>query len=82
MHHAAISRGVAGVGKRIRRPAQESGRAFLAAVMPEEVKELQSKWDTWNPANIKPLWGGVATDNDGAEAGARPPKKAKCTGGG
>ena len=49
----------------------------LAAAMPEKVKELQSKWDVWNSANIKPRWGGAHTDNDGAEPGTRPPKKAK-----
>ncbi len=30
----------------------------LAAEMPGKVKELQSKWDTWNAANVPPLWGG------------------------
>ena len=50
----------------------------LAAAMPEKVKELQSKWDVWNIANIKPRWGSAHTDNDGAEPGSRrPPKKAK-----
>jgi arylsulfatase A-like enzyme len=29
----------------------------LATAMPEKVKELQSKWDMWNAANIKPRWG-------------------------
>jgi hypothetical protein len=45
--------------------------------MPEKAKELQSKWDEWNAANIKPRWGSAHTDDDGAEPGARPPKKAK-----
>ena len=49
----------------------------LAIAMPEKVKELQSKWDAWNAANVKPLWGSAHTDNDGAEPGARPQKKAK-----
>lgn len=49
----------------------------LAATMPDKVKELQAKWDVWNTANIKPLWGSAHTDNDGAEPGTRPPKKAK-----
>jgi arylsulfatase A-like enzyme len=49
----------------------------LAASMPEKVKELQSKWDEWNAANIKPRWGSSHTDNDGADPGSRPPKKAK-----
>jgi len=49
----------------------------FAAAMPEKVKELQSKWDEWNAANIKPRWGSSHTDNDGAEPGTRPPKKAK-----
>lgn len=49
----------------------------LAATMPEKVKELQSKWDAWNATNIKPRWGSAHTDNDGADPGTRPPKKAK-----
>ena len=49
----------------------------LAAARPEKVKELQSKWDVWNAANIRPRWGSAHTDNDGAEPGTRPPKTAK-----
>ncbi len=49
----------------------------LAAAMPDKVKELQSRWDAWNVANVKPLWGGGRTDNDGAEPGAPVPKKGK-----
>jgi arylsulfatase A-like enzyme len=49
----------------------------LAATMPEKVKELQSKWGKWNASNVRPLWGASHTDNDGAEPGTRPPKKAK-----
>ena len=49
----------------------------LAAVMPDKVKELQSRWDAWNVANVKPLWGGGRTDSDGAEPGAPLPKKGK-----
>ncbi len=49
----------------------------LANVMPDKVKELQSRWDSWNTGNVKPLWGGGQTDNDGAEPGAPQPKKAK-----
>jgi arylsulfatase A-like enzyme len=30
----------------------------LAATMPEKVKELQAKWDTWNATLAAPLWGG------------------------
>ncbi len=48
----------------------------LAAGMPEKVKELQAKWDAWNTANAKPLWGEGATDSDGPEPGA-PAKKKK-----
>ena len=47
----------------------------LAAAMPEKVKELQGKWDEWNKANVKPLWGGGGGDNDGPEPGA--PEKRK-----
>jgi arylsulfatase A-like enzyme len=43
----------------------------LAAAMPDKVKELQSKWDAWNAANVKPLWGGGTTDSDGDEPGAK-----------
>jgi arylsulfatase A-like enzyme len=46
----------------------------LAAALPEKVKELQSKWDAWNTANVKPLWGAGSGDSDGAEPGA-PAKK-------
>jgi arylsulfatase A-like enzyme len=49
----------------------------LVAAMPEKVKELQSKWDTWNKSNVKPLWGSTHTDFDGYEPGMRPPAKAK-----
>ena len=42
----------------------------LAAAQPEKVKELQAKWDDWNKANVKPLWGGGRADNDGPEPGA------------
>ena len=52
----------------------------LAAAMPEKVKELQSKWDQWDKANVKPLWGAPGTDND-AERPARKKKKAKGAGG-
>ena len=30
----------------------------LASARPEKVRELQSRWDTWNKSNVKPLWGG------------------------
>jgi hypothetical protein len=49
----------------------------LAAAMPDKVKELRSRWDAWNAANVNPLWGGDQTDNDGAEPGAPQPKKGK-----
>lgn len=29
----------------------------LAAAMPDKVKELQAAWDTWDRANVAPLWG-------------------------
>jgi arylsulfatase A-like enzyme len=48
----------------------------LAAIMPEKVKELQSKWDTWNATLAPPLWGGGRRDNDGAEPDV-PVKKGK-----
>jgi arylsulfatase A-like enzyme len=46
----------------------------LAAAMPDKVKELQAKWDTWNATLVRPLWGNGNTDDDGAEPGA-PAKK-------
>jgi arylsulfatase A-like enzyme len=49
----------------------------LAAGMPDKVKELQAKWDAWNVANVKPLWGSGQKDSDGAEPGAPLPKKGK-----
>ncbi len=50
----------------------------LAAEMPDKVKELQSRWDAWNVANVKPLWGSSGQkDSDGAEPGAPLPKKGK-----
>jgi hypothetical protein len=49
----------------------------LAAAMPDKVKELQAKWDVWNAGNVQPRWGAAHTDNDGAEPGGRPAKKAR-----
>ncbi|MEN9573373.1 MAG: hypothetical protein RL514_1228 [Verrucomicrobiota bacterium] len=48
----------------------------LAAAQPDKVKELQALWNTWNTANVKPLWGGGRADNDGPEPGT-PVKKGK-----
>lgn len=48
----------------------------LAATMPEKVKELQTAWNEWDKANIKPLWGGGnKRGGDGAEPGKK--KKAE-----
>jgi arylsulfatase A-like enzyme len=41
----------------------------LSAERPEKVKELQARWDEWNQANVKPLWGSGGGDNDGPEPG-------------
>lgn len=49
----------------------------LAVEMPDKVKALQARWDVWNGANMQPRWGSAHTDNDGAEPGARPAKKAR-----
>jgi arylsulfatase A-like enzyme len=46
----------------------------LAAALPDKVKELQSKWNAWDVANVKPLWGAGSGDSDGAEPGT-PAKK-------
>jgi arylsulfatase A-like enzyme len=48
----------------------------LAMAMPDKVKELQTQWDHWDSANVKPLWGAGALDDDGPEPGA-PAKGAK-----
>lgn len=29
----------------------------LSTALPDKVKELQAKWDTWNKLNVTPLWG-------------------------
>lgn len=47
----------------------------LSAEMPEKAKELQARWDEWNKANVRPLWGAGAGDNDGPEPDA--PRKGK-----
>ena len=39
----------------------------LANVRPDKVKELQALWDVWNQSNVKPLWGGGASDDDGPQ---------------
>jgi arylsulfatase A-like enzyme len=52
----------------------------LAAAMPDKVKELQSRWDAWNTANVEPLWGGGRTGNSATEPAAPAPKKAKRAG--
>jgi arylsulfatase A-like enzyme len=44
----------------------------LAASMPDKVKELQAKWDTWNAELKPPLWGG-----GGGEGKGKKGKKAK-----
>ena len=47
----------------------------LAPTEPDKVKELQAKWDAWNTANVKPLWGDGSGDSDGDEPGATPRRK-------
>ncbi|MSU24988.1 MAG: sulfatase [Opitutus sp.] len=47
----------------------------LSVALPEKVRELQSQWDQWNTANVKPLWGAGAGDNDGPEPGAAGKRK-------
>lgn len=49
----------------------------LAAAMPDKVKELQVKWDSWNQSNVAPLKGGRKADNDGPEPGASSKRKHK-----
>jgi arylsulfatase A-like enzyme len=48
----------------------------LAAALPDKVKELQARWEAWNVANVKPLWGAGSGDSDGAEPGT-PVQKGK-----
>lgn len=47
----------------------------LAAEMPDKVKELQAKWDTWNQGNVAPLWGGK--DKSAKGKGGKGMKKKK-----
>ena len=49
----------------------------LAATMPEKVRELQAKWDTWNAFNIAPLWGDGRADSAGASSPAQEKKRKK-----
>ncbi len=50
----------------------------LAASQPEQVKELQAKWDAWSSTLAKPLWGGgPLDDNDGPEPGSPRKKTAR-----
>ena len=49
----------------------------LTATMPDKAKELQSAWDEWNKANVKPLWGESKGDSDGDEPGAPAKKKGR-----
>jgi len=51
----------------------------LAATMPDKAKELQAKWDEWNKANAKPLWGGGKANNEGAARGAPRERKRKAS---
>ena len=48
----------------------------LASAQPDKVKELQTKWNTWNATLVAPLWGNGKSDNDGPEPG-KPTKKKK-----
>jgi arylsulfatase A-like enzyme len=47
----------------------------LAAAMPDKLKALQSKWEAWNTANVKPLWGGGNSSSVGNEPGAAKGRK-------
>jgi arylsulfatase A-like enzyme len=51
-------------------------REDLAASMPDKVQELQAKWDAWNQANVKPLWGNKGS-GDGAPSTKKAMRKAK-----
>jgi arylsulfatase A-like enzyme len=55
--------------------ANDSGETKdLRAAMPDKARELQAQWEAWNAGNVKPLWGGAATDHDGDEPGTPAPK--------
>jgi arylsulfatase A-like enzyme len=43
----------------------------LAAAMPDKVRELQTRWDTWNAELAKPLWGGPVGGGKGGKAGGK-----------
>jgi arylsulfatase A-like enzyme len=47
----------------------------LADAMPDKVKELQSRWDAWDVANVTPLWGSGQKDADGTSPGASVPRR-------
>jgi arylsulfatase A-like enzyme len=68
-------------GAKLYNLARDIGEADdLAATMPEKVKELQARWDTWNAELKDPLWGSKQTTTGGkAEGnyGGIPKKKRK-----
>ena len=43
----------------------------LASEQPDKLRELQSKWDTWNATLVEPLWGDDRTDHEGPGPGAK-----------
>ena len=48
----------------------------LAAAMPDKVRELQTKWNAWNQANVAPRWGGKSSDPKPDTPRKKSPKKA------
>lgn len=58
-------------GPRLYRLSDDVGETTdLASLMPEKLKELQSKWDGWNSTLVPALWGASMGDSDGPEPGA------------
>ncbi|HVV01546.1 MAG TPA: sulfatase-like hydrolase/transferase [Verrucomicrobiae bacterium] len=49
----------------------------LSAVMPDKLKELQTKWDAWNSTLMKPLWPFGKSLKDGDPGENKPRKKRK-----
>jgi arylsulfatase A-like enzyme len=47
----------------------------LSSTNPEKVRELQSKWDEWNRANVSPLWGNKGEGGEKSKADKGTEKK-------
>lgn len=73
----AGQRGAPVTGPRLYNLREDIGETKdLAGAMPEKVKELQARWETWNKDNVAPLWGG-REKGDGEGGGKKKKKKNK-----